>query len=205
MQSGDHCRTYFTSFLVDHNLPLTAADYFSKLCRKIFPDSKITEQYFSARTKTTAIVTHAMGPAADSVVNKACATQPFSIMCDSGNDQCDKKYFGIMVQFWEETSGKVVTHFLDMPVCNTANGQTLFDALGDALTKRSIPWENVVGFASDSASVMVVKRNSVLSRVLQHQLKVFSLACVCHLAALSTAAGLKVLPLSIDQLLIDAF
>lgn len=31
------------------------------------------------------------------------------------------------------------------------------------------------------------------------------MACVCHLAALSAAAGLKVLPLSLDQLLIDIF
>ena len=33
----------------------------------------------------------------------------------------------------------------------------------------------------------------------------FSLGCVCHLAALCAAAALKVLPLSIDQLLIDIY
>lgn len=63
----------------------------------------------------------------------------------------------------------------------------------------------MVGFASDSANVMVGKRNSVLSRVLQRQPKLFSLACVCHLVALAAAAGLKALSLSIDQLLIDIF
>ena len=63
----------------------------------------------------------------------------------------------------------------------------------------------MIGFASDSASVMVGKRNSVLSRLTQKQPNVFSLGCVCHLAALCAVAGLKVLPLSSDDLLIDIF
>ena len=41
----------------------------------------------------------------------------------------------------------------------------MFDALEKELSDRSIPCKNAVGFASDSASVMVGVRNSVLSRV----------------------------------------
>ena len=73
------------------------------------------------------------------------------------------------------------------------------------LETHNIPWKNVIGFASDSASVMVGKRNSVLSRVIIQQPDVFSMVCVCHLAALCAAAGLKKLPLSIDDLLIDVY
>ena len=195
---------YFTSFIVKHNLPMASAEHFSKLCKNMFPDSKIAAQYSSALTKTTALVTHAMAPAADDTVTNVCACQPFSIMCDGGNNQYDKKYFGIMVH---DTCHRAVPRFLDMPVCNIANGHTLFNAHDSVLAKRGIPWEKVVGFssASASASVMIRKRNYVLSRVLQCQPKVFSLACVCHLAALAAAAGLKVLPFSIDQLLIDIF
>ena len=49
-------------------------------------------------------------------------------------------------------------------------------------------------------SVMVGKRNSVLSQLLLKQPKLFSLACLCHLDALCAAATLKKLPVS---LLID--
>ena len=52
---------------------------------------------------------------------------------------------------------------------------------------------------------MVGKRNSVLSRVIQKQPDVFSMGCMCHLATLCAAAGLKKLPVSIDDLLIDVF
>ena len=88
---------------------------------------------------------------------------------------------------------------------NIATGETLFQALDSTLQTRAIPWANVIGFASDSASVMVGKRNSVLSRVIQKQGDVFSMGCVCHLAALCAAAALKKLPFSIDELLVDIY
>ena len=110
-----------------------------------------------------------------------------------------------MVRFWSNELNKVVLRFLDAPVVNIATGETLFQAIAQVLEARSIPWRNVIGFASDSASVMVGKRNSVLSRVIQQQGDVFSMGCVCHLAALCAAAGLKQLPLSIDDLLVDIF
>ena len=99
--------------------------------------------------------------------------------------------------------GKVVTHFLAIPVCAIATGRGLFDALEAELSSCLIPWENVVGFSSDSATVMVGIRNSVLSHMRAKQPDIFSLACVCHLAALFTTSGLKTLPFSVDGLLID--
>ena len=57
----------------------------------------------------------------------------------------------------------------------------------------------------DTASVMVGVRNSVLSRLRSKQPKLFSLGCLCHLAALCASAALKKLPVSIDNLLIDIF
>ena len=196
---------YFTRFVVEHNLPFAVADHFNKLCSVMFPDSKVAAEFSFARTKTAALVTHTLAPEVNEPVVKACHQQPFTILCDGGNDNFEKKYFGIVVWFWDNQLDKVATRFLDAPVVNIATGETLFQALDSVLQVRAIPWINVIGFASDSASVMVGKRNSVLSRVIQKQGDVFSLGCVCHLAALCAAVALKVLPLSIDQLLIDIY
>ena len=112
----------------------------------------------------------------------------------------------MLVRLWDECVSQVVGCYLDSPVCNTATGETLFQALNKVLGDRAIPWENIIGFGSDSASVMVGRRNSVQSRVLQQQPKVFSLGCVCHLAALcAAAAALKKIPVSIDGILIDVY
>lgn len=101
-----------------------------------------------------------------SLVIKACQEQQFTILCDSG---FQKKYFSIMVRLWDQKLGKVITCFLDAPVCNIATGETLYKALEAMLEARGIPWNNVIGFASDSASIMVGKRNRVLRRVIQRQ------------------------------------
>ena len=192
----------FARFVVEHNLPFAAADHFNSLVPVMFPDSKIAAKFACARTKTAALITYVLAPAANEPVLTILLTQPFTILCDGGNDNFEKKYFGIMVRFWDEQIRKVATRFLDAPVCNIATGETLFNVLAGVL---DIPWKNVIGFASDSASVMVGRRNSVLSRVIIQQPNVFSMGCVCHLAALCAAAGLKKLPLSIDDLLIDVY
>ena len=92
-----------------------------------------------------------------------------------------------------------------MPVCNIATAENMFEALDKVMEEHEIPWENVVGYASDTANVMVGAHNSVLSRIRDKQSKVFSLGCLCHLANLCSDAALKTLPVSIDSLLIHVF
>ena len=196
---------FFARFIAEHNLSFATADHFTKLCKVMFPDSKIAEPFACARTKTTALITHALGPSTEDAVVSACQTQPFTILCDGGNDNFHKKYFGVMVRLWDIRRSEAVVRFLDCRVCNTATGQTLFDALSAVLEMRLIPWEKVIGFASYSASVMVGRRNSVLSRIREQQPSVFSLGCTCHLATLCAAAALKKLPVSIDGLLSNIF
>ena len=68
-----------------------------------------------------------------------------------------------------------------------------------------IPWGNVVGFASDNCNVMVGARNSVLSRVRERQPAVFDIGCICHLANLCVAAGVKALSVSVDDFFVDVY
>ena len=78
-----------------------------------------------------------------------------------------------------------------MLLCNIAAAEKMFEALNEVMEENVIPWENVVGYASDTANVMVGARNSVLSRIRDKQPQVFSLGCLCHLANLCSAAALK--------------
>ena len=43
----------FTHFMLEHNLPIAAADHAGLLFRSIFPESSIGSYYGSARTITT--------------------------------------------------------------------------------------------------------------------------------------------------------
>ena len=111
---------YFARFVTEHILPFSVADHFNSLCSVMFPDSRIAAEFACARTKTAALITHALAPVANEPIVNACQEQPFTILCDGGNDNFEKKYFGTMVRFWDEKLGKVVTRFLDAPMCNIA-------------------------------------------------------------------------------------
>ena len=90
-------------------------------------------------------------------------------------------------------------------MCDVATAQSLFSVLVHEIESCTIPWTSIIGFASDAASVMVGKINSVLSRIIEKQPKLFSLGCLCHLAALCASVAMKKLPFSVDNLLIDIF
>ena len=102
---------YLATFIAEHNLALMTADHFIKLCKVMFLYSKIALEYASRRTKTMALVKHALAPAVNSKVFHECQTSPFTLLCDGGNDEWDKKYFTIMVKYWDQELCKVVTQF----------------------------------------------------------------------------------------------
>jgi GTP cyclohydrolase III len=59
------------------------------------------------------------------------------------------------------TKYHVATRFLAMPVCNTATAEKLFDALNEVMEEYKITWKNVVGYASDTANVMVGAHHTI--------------------------------------------
>ena len=63
---------YFATFIAEHNLPFAVADHSNRLCPVMFPDSKIAAGFACARTKTAALITHALAPAIDEPLVKAC-------------------------------------------------------------------------------------------------------------------------------------
>ena len=46
----------YTSYLIEHNLPISYSDHAGALCKAMFPDSQIASKYASARTKTMAVI-----------------------------------------------------------------------------------------------------------------------------------------------------
>ena len=78
---------YFARFVAEHNMSFATADHFSKLCKIMFPDSKVAESFSCGRRKTTALVTHALAHSADDAVISACRNGSFRSFCDGGNQK----------------------------------------------------------------------------------------------------------------------
>ena len=103
------------------------------------------------------------------------------------------------VRLLDPQIGEVWTRILDMPVVNIGPATNLFQALKESLTKNGLSFDNTVSFMSETANVMKGAEAEDEIPTL------YDVGCICHLADLTIKAGLKALPVNIDQLFIDIF
>ena len=92
-----------------NNVPLAVADHLSPLFRDTFPDSKIAKGYAATRTKTTCILNGSIAPYFKATLVDVMKSQPFSIAIDGSNDSGLEKMNHLIVQFFDEQCGLVVT------------------------------------------------------------------------------------------------
>ena len=127
-------------------------------------------------------------------------------MMDESNKDSDNKACVILVRMVDPTTFQVVNRFLGMPIRNILTGESLFNVPKATLSQYNIKWDDVKGFASDSASVMVGVRNSALSRVHEATTnQVIEFGCVSHTANLSANSLVKALHYPVEDLLFDTY
>eukprot|EP00745_Piridium_sociabile_P044218 TRINITY_DN9223_c0_g2_i7.p1 TRINITY_DN9223_c0_g2~~TRINITY_DN9223_c0_g2_i7.p1 ORF type:complete len:286 (-),score=56.51 TRINITY_DN9223_c0_g2_i7:367-1224(-) len=169
---GDECadnrviraEAMFTSFLVEHNVPLAASDHAGKLFRSMFPDSNIAEAYRCARTKTAAIVNELCANS-KAELTQCMQRRPFVLGTD-GSQEGEEKYFPIVVSALDP-QGNIKTELLSVPSCETsATGENIFGLLDSELKAFDINWENCLAFVTDNANVMVGKQAGLYGRML---------------------------------------
>ena len=71
--------------VAQRSVPLAFADHLSPMIREV-SDGQVAKGYSCARTKSTAILNHAVAPALKSDLVSAMRSSPFSIMIDGSND-----------------------------------------------------------------------------------------------------------------------
>ena len=193
----------WSMFVAKHNLAFLTSDHANKLFRKMFPDSKLAENFACGRTKITSIVKEALSPHyLKSVVDSM--TFPFSLMMDESNDKTDKSCI-ILVRTVDGQCGEVRTRFLDMPVVNIGTAENLFHALKGSLAKHGLDFSKAMAFMSDTTNVMKGMRSRVQKLIRDDNPSVYDVVCICHLTDLTVKAGMKALSIDIDQLFIDVF
>ena len=128
----------------------------------------------------------------------------FSLLTDESNDKTDKSCI-ILVRILDSSVGDIRTRFLAMPVVNVGTAQNLFAALKQSLTSNGLDFSKCISFMSDTTNVMKGARSGVQKLIRNDFPNVFDVGCICHLADLTTKAGLKALPVDVDKLFIDIF
>ena len=158
--SSIRAECYFTSFLVEHNLPLSAADHAGALFKKMFPDSEVAKKYGSRRTKTTNIMKFMAGEQKNCLILQL--QQPFSTATD-GNNSNDKMH-PLIVTFFNYENSQIENGLLSTPILNgDSTGKNIGKLILDNLRSKNIPIENCIAFGCDNANVMIGKKNGVAS------------------------------------------
>ena len=111
----------------------------------------------------------------------------------------------VMAHYFNPISGQVDSVFLSSSEVPDASAAGLFSSLEAVLQENELPFTTLVGFATDGASLMRGRHNSVTQRARVKQPTLFDLHCPCHAAALIASSASGAIPDYVAQLCHDIF
>lgn len=180
ISSAINAEAFFSRFLVEHNIPLSAADHAGPLFRKMFPDSAIAKKYGSGRSKTTSII-RSMAEVKKKRTVEIMQKSAFSLATDASNDANDKKMYPLLVSYFDEEDGKIKTTLLSLLESSDATGQAIYKMINEELLRLKISWNRCVSFSSDNAANMTGKNKGLAAFISNDSPHVKFMGCCCHL------------------------
>ena len=81
----------------------------------------------------------------------------------------------------------------------------ILESIKDVMAKYGLKFSNLVAFASDTCNVMKGVRNGVAAKIKQEQSKVLDIHCICHVVSLCVKPAVKILPIKVDEMLVDIY
>ncbi|XP_028982223.1 uncharacterized protein LOC114841408 [Diachasma alloeum] len=175
-----------TGFFADHDIAFNCMNHLIDALKDGAPDSKIMAKMNLKRTKATAIVRNVIGETESSETTQKLLKSKFSILTDESTDISCVKTSCVLVRYYDEERGCVVTKFWDLVEAlepgkiTSATAEHLYQNIISSLEKRGIPKEYVIGFASDGCNVMMGAKNSVASRFRRDFPNITIMKCICH-------------------------
>lgn len=187
-------------FIIEHNLPFVLIDSLVLLIKSVASDSLLVKELQMGRTKATETTCGILLEESNSIISNILQTQKFSLIIDETTDISTTKCLALIVRFYDFKIKKVRDRFLALIALNTADSKAIFEAIVNLFDSLKIPFENLVGFASDNAAVMIGHFNGVKKLLLEKNPHIFSMRCICHSLHLMSSAAAKSIPHKIEIL-----
>ncbi|XP_028901719.2 zinc finger protein 862-like [Zeugodacus cucurbitae] len=183
-------------FLITHNLPFLLMDVLPALLAECCPDSEVAKRLQIARTKATNITKEIASKTTSELVStlKNCK---FSIIIDETTDISIKKCLVMVVRYVVNFIAKDrFLALIELPKCDSAS---VFGAVKKFLLDNNIPLKNIIGMATDGASVMAGHLSGVKA-LLESETNIFYLKCTCHSLHLCVSYATKKIPEDVNWL-----
>ena len=166
--------------------------------------TQIAKHITCSRTKTTAILKNVIGATSKEELINNLKTQKFSIIVDESTDKGCTKHLCLLARLIH--GGEANDVFLDLVPVQEGSAQSLYDSVVKVFVDNGIPYkENMIGFASDGANVMMGAHNSLSSRLVTDVPNLFIMKCICHSFHLCASYACMSLPRAVEQMTRDIY
>lgn len=180
-------------------------DHLSPLLKSVFPDSKIAAGISCGRTKMSSLVKNVTGKESFQILCNKLKTRKFALIVDESTDRSCAKHLSLVVRYIDDDFS-VRDDFFYLVKVSVADAQTLYEHIVNCFVSNSIPYkENMIGFASDGANVMMGEHNSVQSRLKTDIPFLFVVKCICHSFHLCASYACEKLPRYVEDLTRDVY
>ncbi|GBL76521.1 hypothetical protein AVEN_53264-1 [Araneus ventricosus] len=196
--------TLFVRFLIEHNIPLAASDHSGVLFTRMFPDLDIAKKFSCGHTKTHSIAAVTAETYREKLVNKLCSGL-FSLSTDGSNDISDKKLYPLVINFFDDEKGQVVTSLLSLSESSNNTGEGIFNLIVAEFQKFQLKWENCIVFGADNTNTMAGCNKGVLGLFKKKQPNLKFIGCPCHLIHLAAQKATNSLAVDVEGILIKLF
>ncbi|XP_026736365.1 uncharacterized protein LOC113499954 [Trichoplusia ni] len=179
-------------------------EHLPQLMQAVCPDSKIAKEIKCSSTKTHDIIDHIIGKESFNNLCEDLGQTKFSLITDESTDLSTTKHLCLVVRYAK--MNRIKDCFLALIPLEEANAPTLFEHIVIFFRSNNIPYkDNLIGFASDGANVMMGRNNSVVT-LLQNEIpNIFILKCACHSLHLCASYACAQLPRFIEDLVRDIY
>lgn len=194
----------FTSFIIEHNLPISIADHATKLFPRMLPDSEMAKKYSCGHTKTSAIINEMANNVRQCMVLDLNG-KAYTVSTDGSND-VDMKLYPIVLTYLDEKLSKNVNCLLSVPnLEGKSTGENIANLMCSELKLNGLDIKNCVSLRVDNANVMIGKKKGVAGCLLKKNNKMIIRGCQCHLIHQAAEKAAKTLLYQFDEILVDIF
>lgn len=133
-----------------------SCDGIGELFKLMFPGS-YADQFTMSKSRMSYLISDGLGPYFRKEVSKNIQMSkcPFTIQFDETGNAQDKKQCDVLVRFWNEQKGEIITMFLKSLMFGHAKGETVSNALIETLCEKDyeLPLQQLVALGCDGPNV----------------------------------------------------
>lgn len=188
-------------YTASHN-SIRSIDHLGEVVRSLGKGSTL-ETLRLHRTKCAALITKVIAPCFLEELINDIGTQSYCIIVDESTDVSNEKLMAYCIRYYSSSKTEMVTSFLGFQTVERATAEQLHENFQEFLKLAKLDIKQLLAIATDGASNLCGKHNSLFTRLRESNQKLILLKCVCHSLHLCAQKASEELPSSVEFLLRD--